>query len=865
MAQELLDLIPKRITQEGWPEAAVESIDAKIREDPTVLREDPLYPFHRMLSRRVPLSVVKTCLDLDPNLLTLKNEQGQLPVDLAARSHGTVAVDVFELIFQASREVIPDVATRVSPHDGSTLLYRALARVCHNVQVLESIYQANPAALMLRSKQGNLPIHVIRRIGVSLPAVRFMIEKNPSLLVEPDVNGHVLLHKVFADRKVDEAFRFLIEANPAAASVLDQQGNLPLHFAVSLYDNNGVNLDNIHALLRAYPNATGVANSRGYYPLHKSLVSHRGKQDISLIKLLIKEYPLAVQLTTQGATTEEDPVQGIYDGYLPLHLACRNRMGLEIIQTLVEAYPESVSIPTSRLGVLPFHIACAVRSELPILQYLAGLFPKAIQTVDHRGCYPLHHTSFQSPNANAWLFSEYPEAISHQDNIGMLPIHLLLAAQLKEESKAVLDRMISEYPKSLEVPTDRGFLALHYAVAFESSEREEVILKLLQAYPQAASHSSKEGKLPLHALCASYNPKDTVVEAILEAYPASIQTANIKGQIPLHTACAAAQKLPFIKKLVELFPSAISVATTNGRLPLHVACEYRCDLDVIQYLADLSPDALTTESECGRFPLHYACAYRSSAMPTRINDGKAYPENDYPTKEETLLKMRHMGAAFEGEFGCPIPGQGTVEWITKEFPQAASHTDRDGWTPLHAACANCLYQAGVEALLEAYPAAVDIRDNEGWLPLHCAVAFGYPREIVQKVIDRDPPTMKEWELPLRFDCCIQRQGKGPIVDRLLAANPESIRVADNEGWLPLHSAVASGTTHQSLRDCYKTHFVEAYATPTSDGSLPLHIFAAKRSTNLDSVEAKKLIELNEAALEAMDSRGRTPLDIARDK
>eukprot|EP00978_Attheya_sp_CCMP212_P000001 scaffold9_cov58-Attheya_sp.AAC.1 len=46
------------------------------------------------------------------------------------------------------------------------------------------------------------------------------------------------------------------------------------------------------------------------------------------------------------------------DGSLPLHYLLRNNPPLEIVQDLVEAYPEAVFMAETMKGYYPLHVAC---------------------------------------------------------------------------------------------------------------------------------------------------------------------------------------------------------------------------------------------------------------------------------------------------------------------------------------------------------------------------------------------------------------------------------------------------------------------------------------------------------------------------
>ena len=77
--------------------------------------------------------------------------------------------------------------------------------------------------------------------------------------------------------------------------------------------------------------------------LHFALQNH-GSFSLTKLKTIVKRSPLAVK--------ERDSA-----GHLPIHYACSRGAPLEMVQFLVELYPESLSI-SNDFKALPVHYAC---------------------------------------------------------------------------------------------------------------------------------------------------------------------------------------------------------------------------------------------------------------------------------------------------------------------------------------------------------------------------------------------------------------------------------------------------------------------------------------------------------------------------
>lgn len=208
---------------------------------------------------------------------------------------------------------------------------------------------------------------------------------------------------------------------------------------------------------------------------------------------------------------------------LPLHIALKNSMSLDVIRALLVKYP-------------------AAARETP---ECVGWTGKSCVGFDGNNMLPLHYCCENKAPIkviNALLEVYYPEATREKNDSGQLPLHICC------ENKAPMDvirALLKEYPGSSQVRMGERcqyLLPLHFA--FGNNWPVDVIDDLLKTYPEAAKEEGA-GKLPLHYACGNnaYPPLE-VIEALINAYPNAISAKDKNGNLPLHIACLAHNSFP---------------------------------------------------------------------------------------------------------------------------------------------------------------------------------------------------------------------------------------------------------------------------------------------------------------------------------
>jgi len=303
-----------------------------------------------------------------------------------------------------------------------------------------------------------------------------------------------------------------------------------------------------------------------------------------------------------------------------LHYACTEFFGSdEVIELLIQCWPESVQMATKADGSLPLHLYAGlgarafVREEDSILachggkaswtvmQSLVQAWPDAVRVPDKRGYLPLHYACSKGKcnlEMIQYLIQCWPESVQCRCTGGALPLHLACKSSSRQSNKnllPVIQTLLEAWPDSVRELDDQGFLPLHYACNNNGAE-DDVIQYLVRACPDACHIPVKSHDiLPLHLVLRSSTTRLLeTIRLLLEAGPDAVRKPDSRGLLPLHYACERGGTHDVIQFLIEQWPLSLSTKTKDGNLPLHFALlnNKKLSLETIQLLVQACPAAV---------------------------------------------------------------------------------------------------------------------------------------------------------------------------------------------------------------------------------------------------------------------------------
>ena len=114
------------------------------------------------------------------------------------------------------------------------------------------------------------------------------------------------------------------------------------------------------------------------------------------------------------------------DSMTPLHYACERKPPLEVVNALIEANPEAITMRMMPGGTLPLHVACTWHSSPAVVSALLSSDPTTAKVVDELGNRPLHSACFSGTEISIVhdLLATYPKAVLSRNNQGSQPIDI---------------------------------------------------------------------------------------------------------------------------------------------------------------------------------------------------------------------------------------------------------------------------------------------------------------------------------------------------------------------------------------------------------------------------------------------------------
>ena len=412
-----------------------------------------------------------------------------------------------------------------------------------------------------------------------------------------------------------------VASHPSETRITGVEGRTPLHMACE-HDAPAVV---IQSLLKACPEASIMIGCSGMTPLHITCSSHNAS--IHVIRVLLDQ-----------GRREQCQIRDL-DGDTPLHTACRCGAPLEVLECLLQAYPDAVHhrdneglTPLLRLWVR-YHVILGERAidEVQSAADLTGELGEAWQKTEallrcayycsgsaggsgHNGCSAslsrsLSHASLTGP-------SSAPELPNNSDN-NDVPHRILHAAGQFDCPRAVVKIACLLYPHQLEEMDDEGRTPLMLAAqapVFKLRDLSDEGFTLLEdvvygnetsdeptsSSSLSESHNNRNNDNDQEEFGAAGSAHPSVIEIVLQASLEhgyfSALWPDKHGQLPLHAALQSGKKWnEGVKELVEAYPEALGVQHPPTKLfPFLLAAEDDPDnLDTVYHLLRHSPSLMS--------------------------------------------------------------------------------------------------------------------------------------------------------------------------------------------------------------------------------------------------------------------------------
>lgn len=252
---------------------------------------------------------------------------------------------------------------------------------------------------------------------------------------------------------------------------------------------------------------------------------------------------------------------------------------------------------------------------------------------------------------------------------------------------------------------------------------------------------------------------------------------------------------PGATHLLRAFPNDIKATEGRGWLPLHwAAVTDNVEVNDVRSIARADP--LATVKGCNQ-PI--------SATPGHL-----------------IAAVRH-------------PSMEVVKCLYNFYPRMANAKDSEGDLPLHYAARYSESPEMIRFLLQANPGATKVRGEGNLVPLQNALyneSETMKGCIVSHLLNADPSaaSIVNSDGDTVFHIAINQECKRDLIALLLDAFPEGLKVQNDIGHLPLHTACMTKDAPRTVEvvDLLLKAYPEAARVPCAYGHIPAH-FAAESS------------------------------------
>ena len=414
---------------------------------------------------------------------------------------------------------------------------------------------------------------------------------------------------------------------------------------------------------------------------------------------------------------------------------CTNEFSADDVQALINDNPNAVK-KKGRNGLLPLHTAVLNNVPVEVIHVLLKADPSAAQKkgkFKDEHMLPLHFAICEGRSLDMVqaLLDVYPKGVEARiTKDGKLPLSLCLEFGAPDD---VVLTVLEAYPDAAEdcgKHNDVSILPL--VTAIRKKRALDIIKELLAVYPDGAKRRLPEGELPLSLAITTIGISDDVALAVLEANPdaAKDMVSNDSSTLPLHLAIQMKRSLDIVQALLDVYPKAAEVTMMRERdekLPLSHALTSGVSDDVVLALLATFPDAAKAKSlyyyGLEMLPLHFAVRERCS--------------------------------------------QELVKSLLGAYPVAAKEITATNNLPLHDAVNMNASEGIILLLVDAYPQAAKKRMENGRLPIDACAENNASDELMLALLKVDMPLRIEDGTPLQHSCswisCVAAQNEGAAV------------------------------------------------------------------------------------------------------
>lgn len=259
------------------------------------------------------------------------------------------------------------------------------------------------------------------------------------------------MHIAMQNKLNTDAVVAVLKACPAAAESTDSSMNNGVHVGMQMH----APLGSIKALIAAKPSSLYKCNGHGIPPL----------------QLAISHGNMPSALHALGAEPGCVGVKAGAEMHTALHFALLHNSEIELVNALMDCFPEAALAKTKSQELSPLHIAMQQSPTAATIAAIGAIIaacPEAAEIRNAHGNTPLHHgLHYSAPvDSIAALIKAAPNAVKAKSESGDTPLHL---AVRRENSLETITAVYKAWPEAAAIHDSlRGWTAHDVAVLHKS-------------------------------------------------------------------------------------------------------------------------------------------------------------------------------------------------------------------------------------------------------------------------------------------------------------------------------------------------------------------------------------------------------------
>jgi len=300
------------------------------------------------------------------------------------------------------------------------------------------------------------------------------------------------------------------------------------------------------------------------------------------------------------------------DGSLPLHYLCENESKQhwvhDGIRSVYESYKEA-AVDQDFDGRTPLHRAATLHEStlyfVPPPSAFIGLGSpmrsRAPPSVEEATGSIMPNTPMRSSSATASGTRSSTSAERNSDT---------RIASVEDPVGSIIQNILTAHREVAAIPDVTGKLLMH-SIAECAENWDWNVQAVYDAYPEALSRREIVSRsLPLHLVSSNLDAKLNLVKKIVEYHPRAASLMNGNGRLPLHLACESGKTwYGGTEDVYNAFQNAVQIAEEFGRrwMPLHFAASSPYStMGFIEKIIGLAPDVAHALDNLGCTPFYLA-------------------------------------------------------------------------------------------------------------------------------------------------------------------------------------------------------------------------------------------------------------------